>query len=103
MVPEIVVRHGDLLLVRVSEIPKDAVQAKDPRVLAYGEVTGHAHRASAGLVFERPGGERYFRAPAGKPVVLRHDEHHAVVVPAGEFRIVYQREATEAGERQVID
>ena len=42
-----IIRQGDVCLVRVAQLPKGATEAKikDKKrvVLAYGEVTGHAH------------------------------------------------------------
>ena len=41
-----VIRQGDVSLIQVSAIPSNAVEIKTEQnrvVLAYGEVTGHAH------------------------------------------------------------
>ena len=88
------VRQGDVLVVAVDGIPADA--APVPRdggrvVLAYGEVTGHAHAIRAreasllGL-----GPDRYLRVSA--PVTLDHEEHAAIDLPPGAYRVVIQRE-----------
>lgn len=105
-----VVRQGDVLLVPVDSIPDAAGPvARDAGrvVLAYGEVTGHAHAitaATAGLL--EAGGERYLRVSA--PVVLAHEEHAAIAVPPGSYRVVIQREyvpseRTGAAWRRVAD
>ncbi len=41
-----IVRQGDVLLAKIEKLPKDAIEIKTEEsrvVLAYGEVTGHAH------------------------------------------------------------
>jgi hypothetical protein len=42
-------RQGDVLLIKIDGIPKQASAEKNPDriVLAYGEVTGHAHAISS--------------------------------------------------------
>ncbi len=88
------VRQGDVLLVETDDLPEAATPIKRERgriVLAYGEVTGHAHvvrSASATLV--RHDDERYLRAIA--PVVIEHEEHAPIHLPAGDWRVVIQRE-----------
>ena len=37
-------RHGDVILSKIEAIPDDAVSLGERKELAYGEVTGHAHR-----------------------------------------------------------
>lgn len=55
------------------------------KALAYGEVTGHVHRATAktARVFEHEGGRRTLSAPRGTKVV--HEEHKPIIVPPGEY------------------
>ena len=53
-------------------------------VLAEGELTGHAHVIDAPVdVFVCEDSTRTFVATA--PVVVRHEEHKEVVIPAGEY------------------
>lgn len=90
-------RQGDVLLVRVEEEvksrPHRVVERDHGRiVLAYGEATGHAHaiaEAEAELI-ELETGERFLVTPRG--VSLRHEEHAAIELPAGAYRVVRQRE-----------
>jgi hypothetical protein len=88
------VRQGDVLLVPVDRIPagvklvpRDAGRV----VLAYGEVTGHAHaiRSNAATLLA-DGEERFLRVTA--PVVLDHEEHAAIDVRPGTYRVVIQCE-----------
>jgi hypothetical protein len=104
-------RQGDVLLVRVDAIPQDATPcelAGDDVVLAYGEVTGHAHKLEAKTVKPFAKGavwsadaERFIQALDG--ATLRHEEHSAVVLPPGNYRVIQQREYTPEEIRRVAD
>jgi hypothetical protein len=88
------VRQGDVLVIAVDGIPADAalvVRDGGRVVLAYGEVTGHAHaiRAREASLLEL-GPDRYLRVSA--PVTLEHEEHAAIGLPPGTYRVVIQRE-----------
>ena len=86
-------RQGDVLLVEVETIPEEA--SAEPRsgriVLAEGEATGHAH-----AIHERDArtftheGERFLLTRSRAQLV--HEEHGAIDVPEGAWRIVIQRE-----------
>lgn len=119
-------RQGDVALVAVAKLPdgcKEIVQ-RDRIVLAYGEVTGHAHaiydhidRAEASpeaaaeiaeaaiaraRLFEAPNGDRFLVVE--KPVTLKHEEHTEHPMPPGIYELPIQVEHT-AGEvvRMVAD
>ena len=62
-------------------IPKDAELLKGRRELAFGEVTGHAHRIDVGDLFQTKDGELYLNAP--RLATLTHEEHKTAKVPAG--------------------
>ena len=97
-------RHGDVFLA-TAVIPADAnLQGRDGDVvLAYGEVTGHAHRIRDRHVttFERTG-HRYMRVE-GSPASLTHEEHGLITVAPGDYEIVIQREYRPEGDVRVID
>lgn len=84
------IRHGDLLLESVPQLPTGATR-KATFVLAEGETTGHAHRleGAGAAVLERET-ETYASAPRG--ATITHEEHRTVVLPAGNYRIVPQVE-----------
>ncbi len=94
------VRQGDVLLVRTSLIGRRTdlrasriVPPVNGRViLAYGEVTGHAHAVEAGLaeLFEAHDGARYL--DVRDVAELCHEEHAAVTLEPGVYMIVLQRE-----------
>jgi hypothetical protein len=99
-------RQGDVLLIPAG-IPKEAKwKARDGArvVLAYGEVTGHAHAiAEPGVaLLVRPAegweSERTFlKVPTG--ATLRHEEHAPIDVAAGEYEVRRQRQYDPSSER----
>jgi len=87
------VRQGGVLLVRVDELPDCEPVARDGAiVLARGEVSGHAHRVVDPHAIELRGrdGARYLRLPVRAEVT--HEEHRALTLEPGDYRIVLQRE-----------
>jgi hypothetical protein len=116
-------RQGDVMLVPISSIPKEAKnKAKSvlaPVTLALGEVTGHSHRFVSGrnvqlLELDAPMDGKAFgiTSPvqrfvlAEKPDVLVHEEHEPVEVRKdnlGAFVVITPREYSPWGERRVVD
>lgn len=99
-------RQGDVLLREVKDIPEAAKQQKQSEriVLAYGEVTGHAHaihELESVDVFVTAGGEMYLQVKDG--VSLRHEEHGAIAIPPGNYERVIQREYSPEAIRNVMD
>ncbi|MEU3186638.1 hypothetical protein ABZ707_20885 [Streptomyces sp. NPDC006923] len=110
-------RQGDVLIVPVAEetVPSHLVDAgaasgepRDARgrlVLALGEVTGHAHAVTGpGRLIRDPAeqtGPMLLHLPAGGRVV--HEEHAAIPLPGGWFRVVRQREYLPGAVRIVAD
>jgi len=106
-----IVRQGDVLLRRVGSIPKTAKaaekkdQAGNSRiVLAYGEVTGHAH-AIHDLedvdVFVTGTGTMYLKVK--NEASLHHEEHGAIALPPGNYERTIQREYSPEEIRNVAD
>lgn len=112
-------RQGDVMLVKVSGIPsrglpegaKD-VTPKDRIVLAYGEVTGHAHAVYPEAVEGQAepaikaklwdaGAERFLQVL--EATSLKHEEHTAVALDPGVYRVVRQREYAPEAPRMVAD
>ncbi|MBH0776046.1 hypothetical protein [Nocardia bovistercoris] len=106
-------RQGDVLIVPVAAaaVPKALVDApsvaRDPRgrlVLALGEVTGHAHAVQGpGRLIRESGatGPMLLHLPEGGRVV--HEEHAAIGLPKGWYRVVRQREYVPGSVRIVAD
>lgn len=93
-------RQGDVLIIRVSRKPKGDYREK-PRdagrvVLAYGEVTGHAHAIadSGATLFNLFGAGEHadMWLKITTPVTLRHEEHAKIELPAGDYVVRRQRE-----------
>jgi len=98
-------RQGDVLLVQVSQIPAGAKQStqKGDLVLAYGEVTGHAHRirdTKKARLWDA-GAERYLQVL--ETVSLTHEEHSTVSIPPGAYIVPTQIEYSPAALRRVAD
>lgn len=119
-------RQGDVLLVAVRPLIAKGIKAgRDLReketervVLAYGEVTGHAHVVLSGKETGRGKGRvEFFEAAegldvqglapvlrvSGRAAELRHDEHQTIVLPRGTYRVIRQREYSPEAIRQVAD
>lgn len=102
-------RQGDVMLVKVDKRPASSVVgAKDNGriILAYGEVTGHAHaimQNEAEIYVE--GTRRFLEVCYGKPAHLKHEEHATIVIPPGTYEVFQQREHSVLTQmsRQVID
>jgi hypothetical protein len=107
-------RQGDVHLERVDiEIPAGAVEIKVPErvVLAYGEVTGHAHAIypEAGVMPAKlwdAGAERFLQVM--ERTAIKHEEHGAIPLEPGIYRISKfgagtQREYSPEEIRSVAD
>ncbi len=100
-------RQGDVFLERVA---KAKVGAKIPRtdgriVLAYGEVTGHAHAIVEDDAALYDGAEKALEdrfLKVFKPVMLRHEEHAPIELVPGVYRVRRQREWTDSDEPRVV-
>jgi hypothetical protein len=103
-------RQGDVFFQATEEsIPTEAQPvARDAGrvILAYGEVTGHAHAVLDPDVELRSVGDqvdRWLRVGAGGATV-RHEEHGAITLAPGTYRVRIQREWTDEDEpRRVVD
>lgn len=99
------IRQGDVLLRKVRSIPKAAKpQAqKDRIVLAYGEVTGHAHAIHELEDVDVFVSESTMYLRVKSPVTLEHEEHGKIELPAGNYERVIQREYSPEEIRSVLD
>lgn len=105
-------RQGDVLLVMIDSLPKDAeiVKNKDRIVLAYGEVTGHAHAISVIEAIEFKAkpvpvfdvqAERFIQVT--EKALLKHEEHATIELPKGDYAILQQRVYTPEEIKRVED
>jgi hypothetical protein len=96
-------RHGDVFIVAVEAIPDGAVR-RTGWVLAEGEATGHSHRIERPEtveLYERDG-MMYLRVVAESATVV-HQEHRAITLPRGTYRVWQQREYSPEAIRTVRD
>ena len=103
----IIIRQGDVSLIRVDKVPKSAAQLTTEGtriVLAYGEVTGHAHAIYEDLDHVRvwaDGKIKYLEVMA--TVMLRHEEHTHAKIKPGIYKLPVQVEYTPAALRKTMD
>lgn len=90
-------RQGDIFIIEVTEeVPQDAkIEERNQGriVLAYGEVTGHAHaiHSKAATLFAVNENLRLLKTE--EEVELVHEEHSTINLPAKKtFQIIRQRE-----------
>lgn len=95
-------RHGDVQIIECDSIPKDAKKL-NRKELAYGEVTGHAHRINdlVGELFETKNGDLFLRVD--KLSHLTHEEHKTLTLDPGCYRIGIKRQYTPDGWERVAD
>jgi hypothetical protein len=105
-----IIRQGDVALVSVRAIPKDAVEqpVKGKKlILALGEATGHHHRfefldkSHNVKMHIAHGGARYI--DVATPSDLLHEEHSTARIPAGKWLLPQQVEYTPVDLRRVAD
>jgi hypothetical protein len=112
------VRQGDVLLLRIDDAPvrgKRIARDAGRIVLAYGEITGHAHAIASrdAALYELPV-DTSSEADAvwqqaqrlltvRRPVKLQHEEHATIRLPAGNYRVIRQREYSPEAIRNVAD
>ena len=98
-------RQGDVLITRVAKIPARAIKRENRGavVLAEGEVTGHAHRIEAPEIAELYDSDRGVYLTVERATRLVHEEHGAIVLEPGAYRVARQREYTPDSIRNVAD
>ncbi|HEY9759144.1 MAG TPA: hypothetical protein V6C97_28515 [Oculatellaceae cyanobacterium] len=98
-------RQGDVVLVEIEDLPEGASEelVSDDIVLALGEATGHSHRLRVpeGATLYAVGDSNVVQLK--KPGNLVHEEHDAISLAPGFYRVVRQREYTPERITRVID
>jgi hypothetical protein len=102
-------RQGDVLLELLPSLPPSArpVTTNGLLILAHGEATGHHHsiRSSTARLYreEESDGVSYVEI-AEALALLEHQEHAAIPLPRGCYRVIRQREYTPKGvPKSVVD
>lgn len=102
-------RQGDVWIERVETVPDGATIIPDDSgrvILAYGEVTGHAHAITATptvKLLSVPGLDDRFLHIGGDGAEVRHEEHATIPLPPGFYRVRIQREYRPQGIQRVVD
>jgi len=105
-------RQGDVLFTKIDALPKGDRKKRENATVAYGEVTGHSHALAVAdrehaQVFEINGGLYVTVSETGAigigGATFVHEEHGAVTLPAGNYRVDIQQEYTPEGIRNVLD
>lgn len=101
-----VFRQGDVLIRQIKSIPKTAKkqEVEGRIVLAYGEVTGHAHAIhdlESVDVFVSESGAMYLAVK--QESTLQHEEHGTIALPTGNYERVLQKEYSPVEIRNVAD
>lgn len=103
------IRQGDVFLELIEDPSSVEVGERVPLdkgrvVLAYGEVTGHAHAIDGrGAILFRgkaANEDRFLRVL--RPVALTHEEHSRIALTPGLYRVRRQREWTDQDEPRVV-
>lgn len=99
------IRQGDVLLVRVKDVPEGETEKRDSdgsATLAHGEVTGHRHRFTEIHVQVSKGAKvRHLRVVETEAFLL-HEEHTAPKVLPGDYELPKQVEWNDALEPRVV-
>lgn len=99
-------RQGDVLFKEVKTIPKGGKVRASGHILE-GEVTGHIHKIAEAHLSEAQvldcGAGLFMSVSAEGGVSIVHEDHHTLVLPAGNYEIVRQREYSPEIIRNVAD
>lgn len=94
-------RQGDVLIMRVAELPAALAPVSRDQgrvVLAYGEVTGHAHTIldPDTEFFETAESADRWLSVHGAGATVLHEEHAPIALPPGNYLVRRQREYVPA-------
>lgn len=95
-------RHGDVLIQEVKEIPPNA-EKKKGTVLVEGEITGHAHQLVDPATFQILTTENEMYVDINAETQIVHEEHDAITLPKGKYKVWVQQEYTPQAARNVMD
>ena len=96
-------RHGDVLIEEVTALPKVREKLAHT-MLARGEVTGHCHRikeSNDADLYSTP--KELYLHVRGRSVSVIHEEHSAIALAGGYYRVWRQREYSPQEIRVVRD
>ena len=98
-------RHGDVHLQAIETRAIEGLTKLPAVSLAEGTATGHSHRIddpTAAEMYSGPDGTKIL--VASRPVTISHEEHNAITLPPGSYRVSIKRQFDESlGQRNVED
>lgn len=104
-------RQGDIFFQKVDCLPTGKLTPKSDAIFAYGEVTGHCHKAISPALSEMEmcsdeKGDIYVLSK-NEDIKVWHDEHSVVTLPKNQWICISrQREydpLAESKQRRVLD
>ncbi|QKQ76372.1 hypothetical protein [Nostoc sp. TCL240-02] len=99
----ILYRHGDVLIRHIASLPVGA-QKRVGATLAHGEITGHSHRIQQSDAVQLwTNGSDLFLEVKEPSATLVHEEHRAIELPQGLYRVWRQREYRPDAYVEVVD
>jgi hypothetical protein len=100
-------RHGDVLLIRVGNLPEGKQVRRREPIVEYGEMTGHAHRLTgdAEVILMDGREEQKYVIVGEQGGTLIHEEHDTIILDPGYYQAVRQKEFNqyERSARNVLD
>ena len=82
-------QQGDVLIIRVGEVPTEAKAVQHDGILAKGEATGHNHKVAVSdmpnTLFYEKGGQLFIKN--SNIIKIEHQEHKTIELPVGEWEI----------------
>lgn len=101
------IRQGDIYVVRIAKAPKQVGMLTANRQLAPGQTRGSRHVVEGELkVYEAPERGSPLEGPvvvATKAFRVTHPEHAHFELPAGTYRVLYQRDFSREELERVYD
>ena len=103
------IRQGDVMFIPIAKLPAGDRKKRSNGTVAYGEVTGHAHRLAdlaSAEVLEIGDGLFVHISEDGVRIegaTFQHEEHLPVTLPPGDYEIRIQREYAPDQIRNVLD
>lgn len=88
-------RQGDLLFVKTEELGNGCMLIENTLDVLGSSVTGHTHRISRGAVYSHTpswGDNANFYVEIPEGAELLHEEHKTILLPAGIYKVIRQRE-----------
>ena len=97
-------RQGDLLFIKVANIPEGTTVRKSGIILE-GEATGHCHRVSPACkaTVNFLGENMFVEALQASPTEIIHPEHDTTFLDSGSWSVVRQQTKTPSGWAKVED